>query len=156
MIKQLEKLEEFQKAFDSTYSEVPTLLQEEDFKLRFKLLEEENKEYLEACKNKDQVEILDAITDQLYIVLGTAVSHGMHEVLEKAFDEVHRSNMSKLNEQGRPIINGINGHDSKKPFGKILKSDNFREPNLKRLLVCEYCGNKRPCEGVYSEGCFLI
>lgn len=135
MRKQLEKLEEFQKAFDSTYSESPTLLQEEDYKLRFKLLEEENKEYLEACKNKDQVEILDAITDQLYIVLGTAVSHGMHEVLEKAFNEVHRSNMSKLNEQGKPIINGVNGHDKTKPFGKILKSKNFKEPDLKRFLM---------------------
>ena len=135
MQKQLNQLSKFQRAFNSTYNTSPTLLNEEDYVLRFKLLQEENEEYLEACRNKDKVEILDALTDQLYIVLGSIVSHGMQHVIEKAFDEVQDSNMSKLDDEGLPIINGENGvWDESRPKGKILKSKNFFEPNLKQFL----------------------
>lgn len=135
MIKQLKNLEAFQKAFNSTFNETPTLLKDEDYVLRYNLLKEENEEYLAACRNNDEVEILDALTDQLYIVLGTIVSHGMQHIIEKAFEEVHASNMSKLDENGKPIINGENGvFDETRPKGKILKSKNFFEPNLKQFL----------------------
>ena len=135
MQKQLNQLSEFQRAFNSTYNETPSLLEEEDYVLRFKLLQEENEEYLEACRNNDKVEILDALTDQLYIVLGSIVSHGMQHIIEKAFDEVQASNMSKLDDEGLPIINGENGvWDESRPKGKILKSKNFFEPNLKQFL----------------------
>ena len=135
MQKQLNQLSKFQRAFNSTYNTSPTLLNEEDYVLRFKLLQEENEEYLEACRNNDKVEILDALTDQLYIVLGSIVSHGMQHVIEKAFSEVHNSNMSKLDNNGKPIINGEdNVWDESRPKGKILKSKNFFEPNLKQFL----------------------
>ena len=135
MQKQLNQLSKFQRAFNSTYNTSPTLLSEEDYVLRFKLLQEENEEYLEACRNNDKVEILDALTDQLYIVLGSIVSHGMQHIIEKAFSEVHNSNLSKLDDEGLPIINGENGvWDESRPKGKILKSQNFFEPNLKQFL----------------------
>ena len=135
MQKQLNQLSEFQRAFNSTYNETPSLLEEEDYILRYKLLKEENEEYLEACVNDDKVEILDALTDQLYIVLGSIVSHGMQHIIEKAFSEVHNSNLSKLDDEGLPIINGENGvWDESRPKGKILKSKNFFEPNLKQFL----------------------
>lgn len=135
MEKQIAQLCEFQRAFDSTFNTSPTLLDEEEYKLRYLLLKEENEEYLEACQNNDKVEILDALTDQLYIVLGSIVSHGMQHIIEKAFQEVHNSNMSKLGDDGLPLINGENSVlDSNKPLGKILKSKNFFEPNLKQFL----------------------
>ena len=135
MENELNKLKEFQIAFNSTYNETPTLLKNQDYVLRFNLLKEENEEYLEACKNNDKVEILDALTDQLYIVLGTIVSHGMQDIIEKAFNEVHASNMSKLDNDGKPIINGLNGVlDNTRPIGKVLKSNNFFEPDLKQLI----------------------
>lgn len=135
MQKQLNDLQHFQRIFNSTYNSSPTLLSEDEYKLRFDLLKEESEEYLEACENNDLVGILDAITDQLYIVLGTAVSHGMQHILEKAFSEVHSSNLSKLDEDGLPIINGENGvWDSSRPKGKLLKSKLFKEPNLKQFL----------------------
>lgn len=135
MQQQLKDLERFQKAFNSTFNETPTLLEEEDYILRYKLLKEENEEYLDACINNDKVEILDALTDQLYIVLGSIVSHGMQHIIEKAFSEVNNSNMSKLDNNGKPLINGEGDvWDESKPKGKILKSQNFFEPNLKQFL----------------------
>lgn len=135
MEQQLNKLKQFQIAFNSTYNDTPTLLKDQDYVLRFNLLKEENEEYLEACKNDDKVEILDALTDQLYIVLGTIVSHGMQDIIEKAFNEVHASNMSKLDNNGKPIINGLNGVlDNTRPMGKVLKSNNFFEPNLEKFI----------------------
>jgi len=135
MQKQINQLSEFQRAFNSTYNTSPTLLNEEDYNLRYLLLKEENEEYLEACQNNDKVEILDALTDQLYIVLGSIVSHGMQHIIEDAFQEVQNSNMSKLDKDRLPIINGENGVlDETRPLGKILKSENFFEPNLKQFL----------------------
>ena len=133
MQEQINKLEEFHKAFNCVFNTKPELIDTKDYILRYKLLEEENNEYLEACRNNDKVEILDALTDQLYIVLGTIVSHGMQHIIKQAFDEVHNSNMSKLNDDGKPIINdGI--INPSKPIGKVLKSHNFFEPNLKQFI----------------------
>lgn len=132
MKKQLEMLETFQKKFNSDFNDSPTLIN--NFKLRYELLKEENEEYLEAAENNDLVEVTDALGDQLYIVLGTIVSHGLQHIIEDVLDEIHRSNLSKLNEEGEPIINDINGFDETRPKGKILKSKNYFKPNLKQFL----------------------
>ena len=135
MEEQLKDLERFQKAFNSTYNETPTLLSEEDWKLRYKLSLEELEEYKEACEQGDIVEIFDAILDRLFLAFGDAVSHGLQDKLIDGFNEVVRSNMSKLDNNGKPIINGEdNVWDESRPKGKILKSKNFFEPNLKQFL----------------------
>lgn len=135
MKQQIKQLEEFQKAFNSTYNNSPTLLSKEEWELRYKLSEEELLEYKEACEAGDLVEITDSITDRLFLIIGDAVSHGLHHILEDAFNEVVRSNMSKLGLDGRPIINGENGvYDETRPLGKILKPSHFSEPNLKQFL----------------------
>ncbi len=135
MQKQLVQVATFQRAFGQNIETQPTSIEEEKAILRFKLMEEENEEYLDACLNHDLVEIADALTDQLYILCGTILEHGMQNIIEKCFEEVQRSNMSKLDDEGLPIINGENGVlDKTRPLGKILKSKNFSEPNLKQFL----------------------
>ena len=135
MQKQLAQVETFQKSFNSVYNTEPTLLKEEDWKLRYKLSLEELDEYKEACEQGDIVEIFDAILDRLFLAFGDAVSHGLQDKLIDGFNEVVRSNMSKLDNNGKPIINGEdNVWDESRPKGKILKSKNFFEPNLKQFL----------------------
>ena len=112
MKKQLQQLWEFQSAYNQPRSSKPRLLEPEEFYLRYRLGKEELVEYLEACNNDDLVEITDALADQLYILLGTMVAHGMGDIIEDVFDEVHRSNMSKLGEDGKPIY---------REDGKVLK-----------------------------------
>jgi len=135
MQKQIKLLETFQKAFKSNFNTTPTFLTEGDYNLRYALAKEENEEYLEACQNNDMVEILDAIVDRIFLAFGDAVSHGLQDKLEVAFQEVFESNMSKLDVNGKPIINGENGVlDESRPIGKLLKSGLYREPNLKQFL----------------------
>lgn len=135
MKEQLKDLEKFQKVFNSTFNETPTLLSEEDWKLRYKLSLEELEEYKEACEQGDIVEIFDAILDRLFLAFGDAVSHGLQDKLIDGFNEVVRSNMSKLDYDGKPLLNGINTPlDKSKPFGKVIKSDKYFEPNLKQFL----------------------
>lgn len=129
MKKQLKNLEDFQKGFGLTYNEIPVNLPESEGLLRYKLLREENEEYLEAVQAGDRVEIADALADQLYLVLGSIVSHGMQHVIEEVFDAVHESNMSKLDEDGKPIVNGENGiFDYSLPMGKVIKSERYFKP----------------------------
>jgi predicted HAD superfamily Cof-like phosphohydrolase len=135
MKEQLEKVKTFQKKFNSTFNENPSFISGNEYHLRYKLLSEENQEYFDACVKGDLVEILDAVTDQLFIVLGTAISHGLQDKLKDAFNEVYNSNMSKLDKNGNAIINGKNGVlDKTKPIGKILKSNEYFEPNLKQFI----------------------
>ena len=135
MKQQIKDLETFQKSFNSVYNTEPTLLKEEDWKLRYKLSLEELDEYKEACEQGDIVEVFDAILDRLFLAFGDAVSHGLQDKLIDGFNEVVRSNMSKLDNNGKPIINGEdNVWDESRPKGKILKSKNFFEPNLKQFL----------------------
>lgn len=91
--------------------------------LRFNLIKEENEEYLEACKNNDIIEIADALGDQLYILFGTILKHGLEHKIEEVYDEIHRSNMSKLDENGKPIY---------REDGKVLKSNLYFKPNIKK------------------------
>ncbi|HPP18662.1 MAG TPA: nucleoside triphosphate pyrophosphohydrolase family protein, partial [Candidatus Dojkabacteria bacterium] len=81
--------------------------------------------YLEACKKGDIVEIADALGDQLYILCGTILKHGLQDKIEAVFEEIQWSNMSKLDKDGKPIF---------REDGKILKSDQYSKPNIKRVL----------------------
>ena len=135
MQKQLAQVATFQIAFGQNVETLPTLINKETARLRYDLMKEENEEYLEAVENNDLVEVYDALVDQYYILCGTILEHGMQNIIEKGFEEVQRSNMSKLDEVGLPIINGENGVlDESRPLGKILKSKNYSEPNLKQFL----------------------
>jgi predicted HAD superfamily Cof-like phosphohydrolase len=100
-------------------------LNESEIKLRHSLMQEENNEYLEAALNEDVVEIVDALADQLYVLVGTIIQHGMEDIIDDVFDEVHRSNMSKLNSEGKF------DYDEN---GKVTKSDNYTPPNIKQFL----------------------
>lgn len=132
---QIAQVQKFQEAFSQVINNRPTLVNPELAGLRFDLMKEENEEYLEAILNKDLNQVADALGDQLYILCGTILTHGMQHVIEAVFDEIQRSNMSKLDSNGKPIINGKNGVlDASRPLGKILKSNNFSEPNLTQFL----------------------
>jgi predicted HAD superfamily Cof-like phosphohydrolase len=135
MNKQLNQVKQFQTAFGQEINNKPTLVNSTLYNLRFKLMKEENEEYLAAVINNDLVEVADALGDMLYILCGTILTHGFQHKIEEVFDEIQRSNMSKLDENGKPIINGKNGFfDPKKAFGKVLKSSKFSEPNLIKIL----------------------
>ena len=135
MEQQIEQLTQFQKSFKSTYSTVPCLLSEENWKLRYDLSKEELEEYKEACEQGDIVEIFDAILDRLFLAFGDAVSHGLQDYLLEGFNEVVASNMSKLDDNGEPLLNGINTKfDSTRPWGKVMKYKNFFQPRLKEIL----------------------
>ena len=121
----IQSVENFHEVFKIGNAPVPTLIEERDYTLRFNLIKEENEEYLEACKNGDIVEIADALGDQLYILFGTILKHGLQHKIEEVYDEIHRSNMSKLDENGQPIF---------REDGKILKSSLYFRPNIKPIL----------------------
>ncbi|MDP4637329.1 MAG: nucleoside triphosphate pyrophosphohydrolase family protein [Crocinitomicaceae bacterium] len=100
-------------------------LTEKEVQLRFDLMKEENEEYLEAAKNGDMVEIADALGDQLYILCGTILRHGLQDKIVEVFEEIQRSNMSKLDADGKPIY---------REDGKVLKSDRYFKPNIAAIL----------------------
>ncbi len=93
--------------------------------LRYSLMEEENGEYLEAANNGDLVEVADALGDMLYILCGTILEHGMQHKIEEVFEEIQRSNMSKLGANGKPIY---------REDGKVLKGPNYFKPNIQEIL----------------------
>ena len=115
----------FHDTFKIGNRDTPTANIGDEANLRFKLMAEENEEYLEACNNNDLVEIADALGDQLYILLGTILRHGMHDKIEEVFDEIQRSNMSKLDKNGQPIF---------REDGKILKGENYFKPDIASIL----------------------
>ncbi|NEN25882.1 nucleoside triphosphate pyrophosphohydrolase family protein [Cryomorpha ignava] len=100
-------------------------LTESDFLLRYKLMREENEEYLEAAQNGDIVEIADALGDMLYILCGTILSHGLSDKMEPVFREIQKSNMSKLDETGKAIY---------REDGKVLKGNLYFKPNIAAIL----------------------
>ena len=119
-------VEKFHDAFGIDNNRTPTTeLSEKDIDLRHRLMQEENDEYLEAAKNKDLVEVADALGDQLYILCGTILKHGMQHKIEEVFEEIQRSNMSKLDADGKPIY---------REDGKVMKSDLYFRPNIKSIL----------------------
>lgn len=135
MKNQLEQVQLFQEAFSQPVNQTPQLVNKELAGLRFDLMKEENEEYLEAVLDNDIVEIADALGDQLYILCGTILTHGLQHIIERVFEEIQRSNMSKLDHNGKPIINGENGVlDGSRPLGKILKPKTYSKPNIKQFL----------------------
>jgi predicted HAD superfamily Cof-like phosphohydrolase len=124
----IEKVAHFHEVFKIGNNNSPTLLSKDENMLRYNLLKEENEEYLEACKRGDMVEIADALGDILYIAFGTIMRHGLQHKMQDVFDEIQRSNMSKLDENGEPIF---------REDGKILKSKNYFRPDIKSILERE-------------------
>ena len=94
--------------------------------LRFNLMKEENEEYLQAAQDQDLIEIGDALGDMLYILCGTIIAHGFQDKIESIFDEIQRSNMSKLGADGKPIF---------RKDGKVMKGPNYFKPDLKKILL---------------------
>jgi len=122
----IEKVREFHDAFGIKNAESPTAqLSESNILLRYKLMREENEEYLEAAERGDLVEIADALGDMLYILCGTILSHGLEGKMAEVFEEIQRSNMSKLDKDGNPIY---------REDGKVLKSDLYFKPDLASIL----------------------
>lgn len=121
----IDKVKTFHEKFNIENNHSPTLLSEDEYKLRYNLIKEENEEYLKACENKDIVEIADAMGDILYIALGTLLRHGLQHKIDEIFDEIHNSNMSKLGEDGKPIY---------REDGKVLKGPNYFKPNIKKII----------------------
>ena len=125
MQKQLKAVEKFHTAFGQQNGTWPTNISEEESELRHRLMAEENDEYLDACNENSLVEIADALGDQLYILCGTILKHGMQHIIEDVFEEIQASNMSKLGEDGKPIL---------REDGKILKGPGFFKPNLAKFI----------------------
>lgn len=126
MIKQLNAVKEFHTAFEIGYSEIPKSdLGESKNILRFNLMKEENEEYLEAVQNNDLIEIADALGDMLYILCGTIIEHGLQHKIEAVFDEIQRSNMSKLDLNGKPIY---------REDGKVMKGPNYFKPDFSKII----------------------
>lgn len=150
MKRHINQVKKFHEAFGIKNNTEPTNLEFDEVMLRLKLISEETDEYEKAALEGDLVEIADALGDSLYIIFGTILRHGMQDVIVKVFNEIQKSNMSKLDKDGKAIINGENGiMDSSKPVGKILKSDRFKEPDIKTILEdfaktlegnCSRCG----------------
>ncbi|WP_419214140.1 hypothetical protein ACNR9Q_08305 [Maribacter sp. X9] len=126
MKNKIDAVKEFHNSFGLGVSEVMVAdLGEAKNTLRFNLMDEENKEYLEAAQNNDLVEVADALGDMLYILCGTILEHGMQYKIEEVFNEIQRSNMSKLGTDGKPIY---------REDGKVLKGPDYFKPNIERIL----------------------
>ena len=113
----------FMKTFGQEVKDKPSFSTDKINKLRIDLIKEELKELTEAMKNNDLLEVADALTDILYVTYGAGHAFGID--LDKCFDEVQNSNMSKLDANGKPIYND---------FGKVLKGPNYFKPNLGKFL----------------------
>ncbi len=122
----IEAVERFHDAFkiENNYSPT-TAIGGDQIELRHRLMQEENEEYLEAAKNGDVVEVADALGDQLYILCGTILKHGLQHKIVEVFEEIQRSNMSKLDKDGNPIY---------REDGKVMKSELYFKPNIEKIL----------------------
>ena len=117
------KVGTFMKTFGQEVKTEPSLSTEKINKLRIDLIKEELEELTEAMNNKDLLEVADALTDILYVTYGAGHAFGID--LDQCFEEVQNSNMSKLDENGKPIYN-----DS----GKVLKGPNYFKPDLSKFV----------------------
>ena len=124
--KPIKAVTEFHNAFRLSVEYKPKSdISSEITELRYNLMKEENEEYLQAVKSKDLIEIGDALGDMLYILCGTIISHGFQDKIEAIFDEIQRSNMSKLGADGKPIY---------REDGKVLKGPNYFKPDIEKIL----------------------
>ena len=113
----------FMKTFGQEVKNKPSFSTDKINKLRIDLIKEEPGELSEAMKNKDLLEVADALTDILYVTYGAGHAFGID--LDKCFDEVQNSNMSKLDENGKPIYN---------ENGKVMKGPNYFKPDLSKFV----------------------
>ena len=126
MIDKINKVKQFHEVFLIGNEEKPkAVIDESIFLLRHRLMHEENQEYLDACKNGDLVEIADALGDMMYILSGTILAHGLQDKIENIFEEIQKSNMSKLGSDGKPIY---------REDGKIMKGPDYFKPDIKKNL----------------------
>lgn len=122
MRRQIDHVAKFHDVFRIGNAEEPTAeVEQAVYELRHRLMHEENEEYLEAAKRGDLVEIADALGDMMYILCGTILKHGLQEIIEDVFEEIQRSNMSKLDQNGEPVVRND---------GKILKSERYFRPDI--------------------------
>lgn len=119
-----DSVREFHEVYGLARGETPALPDEKLRQLRIDLLREEMDEYIQGEAEDDIVEIADALADIIYIACGTAVAYGIP--LDRVFAEVHRSNMSKLGEDGKPIY---------REDGKVLKGPNYTPPDVRGILA---------------------
>lgn len=122
----LEMVQVFHETYGLPVKDAPDLSDEKTNALRINLLQEELDELKEALANGDVVEALDALTDLQYVLDGAYLSLGLHGLKMEAFNEVQRSNMSKLDENGKPIV--------RPEDGKILKGPNYFKPDLAQFV----------------------
>lgn len=126
MKNKIKAVQEFHEAFGLGVRQQPVAdLSMQKLKLRFDLMDEENREYLEAAENNDLIEVADALGDMLYILCGTILEHGMQHKIEEVFNEIQRSNMSKLGADGKPIY---------REDGKVMKGPNYFKPKIESIL----------------------
>ena len=118
-----EKVGLFMRTFGQEVKNKPSLSTDKINQLRINLVNEEFQEFKEAIDKKDLKEVADALTDILYVVYGAGHAFGIN--LDKCFDEVQRSNMSKLGEDGKPIYN---------ESGKVMKGPNYFKPDLSKFV----------------------
>jgi predicted GNAT family N-acyltransferase/predicted HAD superfamily Cof-like phosphohydrolase len=122
----IDKVKEFHDAFGIANNYTPVgKLDERDYRLRHRLMHEENEEYLQASERSDIIEIADALGDKLYILCGTILKHGLQDRITDIFMEIHNSNMYKLDENGKPIY---------REYGKIMKSSRYFRPNISKFF----------------------
>ena len=114
----------FMKTFGQEVKTKPSFSTDKINKLRLDLIKEELNELTEAMNNKDLLEVADALTDILYVTYGAGHAFGIN--LDKCFEEIQNSNMSKLDENGKPIYN---------EHGKVMKGPNYFKPNLKKIIL---------------------
>lgn len=120
----LDMVKQFNKTFGIAVSKSPSLLDEESYDLKFNLMKEELTEYLNACQEENLIEVCDAVVDMMYILNGIILAHGLQDVVFDMFEEVHKSNMSKL-ENGKVI---------RRSDGKVMKGSEYFPPNLIQFL----------------------
>ena len=118
-----DKVGTFMKTFGQEVKSKPSFSTDKINKLRLDLIKEELTELTEAMNNKDLLEVADALTDILYVTYGAGHAFGIN--LDKCFDEVQNSNMSKLGKDGKPIFN---------EFGKVMKGPNYFKPDLAKFI----------------------
>lgn len=127
--KPIEAVTKFHEAYGLGIENKPQAnLSEKIVELRYNLMKEENEEYLQAAQDNDLIEIGDALGDMLYILCGTIIAHGFQDKMEAIFEEIQRSNMSKLDTDGKPIY---------REDGKVMKGPNYFKPNLEKIITSD-------------------
>src|SRR5688572_7559076 len=122
----LGKVHQFHQVFGLEYHDSPKAeISNKIIELRHRLMAEENDEYLEAAKAGNLTQVADALGDKLYILCGTIIAHGLQHKITEVFEEIHRSNMSKLDADGKPIY---------REDGKIMKSDRYFLPDIESII----------------------